>query len=253
MAAKKNNAAREARMAKNNRNLNRAMTLFTVGFAAEFYFLLMNNFLVKGSVGQVAAAATFLEVFVWVGCALMLVGLVLMWVKRFARYLSLSRWLLVLGVCVTLSSRLMLDFYPTGTTALCIGVPVAMLLSVVLLLYQREFSVQALALTFTIVAAVLMNRGSTIAPTLLRGICVVLLLAVAALTALVLAAKKNGGALRGVQLFPAKTGYALVLGVLALCLLGILLALFAGAAYYVVWGAAAALFALAVWYTVKML
>lgn len=254
MAAKKNNAAREARMAKNNRNLNRALTIFTVGFVAEFYFLMMNNFLVKGSVDRVAATANFLEVFVWVGVAAMLAGLVLLWVRKWReRFLTLSRVLLVLGVCIVLSSRLMLTFYPIGTQALCIGVPVMMLLSVVLLLYQREFSVQALALTATIAAAVLLNRGSTAALGLLYGICVVLLLGVAALLVFVLAARKNDGVLRGTRIFPMKAGYPLTLGVLVGCLAAILLSLFAGVAYYVIWGAAAAVFALAVWYTVKML
>ena len=37
MAAKKNDPRREARIAKNNRNLNSALTLFTAGFIAEFY------------------------------------------------------------------------------------------------------------------------------------------------------------------------------------------------------------------------
>lgn len=253
MAAKKNNAAREARMAKNNRNLNRALTIFTVGFVAEFYFLLVNNFLVKGSMAQVATAAAVLEVLVWVGCALMLVGLVLMWGKKFARFLTLSRYLVVFGVCLTLSSRLMLDFYPSGTTALCIGVPVAMLLSVVCLLYQREFSVQALALTMTIAAAVLLNHGSTSMPGLLRAMCIALLVLVAALAVLVLMAKMNGGVLRGVRVFPTRAGYGLTLGVLAGCIAAILVALATSAAYYVIWAAAVVLFALAVRYTVKML
>lgn len=254
MAAKKNNAAREARMAKNNRNLNRALTIFTVGFVAEFYFLILNNFLVKGSVAQVAATASLLEALVWVGCALMLVGLVLFWSKKWrARFLTVSRILLALGVCLTLSSRLMLDFYPSGTTALCVGVPVAMLLSVVCLLYQREFAVQSLALTLTIVAAVLLNHGSTSMPALLNALCIMMLVLVVALLVFVLVAKKCGGVLRGVRVFPAKAGYTLTLAVLVGCLVAILLALFAGAAYYIVWVASAALFALAVWYTVKML
>lgn len=254
MAAKKNNAAREARIAKNNRNLNLALTIFTVGFVAEFYFLMINNFLVKGSVEQVAATAYFLEAFALIGCAVILVGLALFWVKKWrARFLTLSRWLMALGVCITLSSRLMLSFYPIGTTAMCVGVPVMMLLSVVLLLYQHEFSVQALALTATILAAVLLNRGSTAAQGLLRALCIAALVFVAVLLVVVLVAKKNGGALRSVQLFPIKTGYTLMFAVLLGCAAGILLSLLAGMAYYVIWVAAAALFALAVWYTVKLL
>ena len=43
MAAKKNDPKREARIAKNNRGLHRALTLFTAGFIAEFYLQLINQ------------------------------------------------------------------------------------------------------------------------------------------------------------------------------------------------------------------
>ena len=59
MAAKKNDPRREARIAKNNRNLNSALTLFTAGFIAEFYLLLINQYFVKGSVDQVVAIAGY--------------------------------------------------------------------------------------------------------------------------------------------------------------------------------------------------
>ena len=60
--AKKANPKRAARVAKNNRNLNLAMSIFTVGFILECYLLLVHSFLVKGNVDQVVAAAEFLEV-----------------------------------------------------------------------------------------------------------------------------------------------------------------------------------------------
>ena len=52
---------------------------------------------------------------------------------------------------------------------------------------------------------------------------------------------------------PAKTNYALTCAVLVLSIAAIAVSLFAGLAYYVIWGAAVLLFVLAVWYTVKML
>ena len=70
MAAKKNDPRREARIAKNNRNLNSALTLFTAGLIAEFYLLLINQYFVKGSVDQVVAIAGYLEVMAIVGAAL---------------------------------------------------------------------------------------------------------------------------------------------------------------------------------------
>ena len=46
MAAKKNDPTLEARISKNNRNLTSALTLFTAGFIAEFFLLLINQYFV---------------------------------------------------------------------------------------------------------------------------------------------------------------------------------------------------------------
>ena len=70
MAAKKNDPKREARIAKNNLSLNSALTLFTAGFIAEFYLLLINQYFVKGTIDQVVAVSYFLDAMVWVGAAL---------------------------------------------------------------------------------------------------------------------------------------------------------------------------------------
>ena len=57
-----------------------------------------------------------------------------------------------------------------------------------------------------------------------------------------------------VVIFPAKTNYALTCAVLVLSIAAIAVSLFASIAYYVIWGrGGAAVFVLAVWYTVKML
>lgn len=255
MAAKKNNERREQRIAKNNRSLNCALSLFTAGFVAEFYFLLINQYFIKGTVSQVVAASYFLEGVVWFGLVLAVVGLALIFLRKNpTRFVSAGRWLLVLGVFLTLSSQLMLKFYPAGTTAMCILVPVLMLLSVVFLLYQREFAVQALSLTLTIAAVALLNRGATVSTGLmylLVGVCALVILA---LCALVFAAQKNGGALRGEQLFPAKADYRLMYGAAVFGLLLIVLSVaVAGASYWALWAGAIPLFALAVWYTVKLL
>ena len=254
MAAKKNNSRREERIAKNNRNLNRALGLFTAGFIAEFYLLLVNQYFVKGTVDQLVAASYFLEVMLWVGLALVAAGVVLTVMReRWTRFVRLGGWLLGIGVFLTLSSELMLKIYPAGTTAMCILVPVLMLLCVVFLLYEREFAVQAAALALTIAAAVLLNHGSASMAGMLRAAALAALVLTAALLALVLLLKKRGGTLGKAVVFPAKTNYTLMGAVLALCAAALALALFAGMAYYVIWGAAAALFALAVYYTVKML
>lgn len=254
MAAKKNNARREERIAKNNRNLNRALGLFTAGFIAEFYLLLVNQYFVKGTIDQLVAASYFLEVMLWAGLALVAAGVMFTVMReKWTRFVRLGGWLLGVGVFLTLSSELMLKIYPAGTTAMCILVPVLMLLCVVFLLYEREFAVQAAALALTIAAAVLVNHGSTAMAGMVRAASLAALVLTAALLVLLLLLKKREGKLGETVIFPAKANYALTGAVLVFCIAALALALFAGMAYYVIWGAAVALFALAVYYTVRML
>ena len=185
MAAKKNDPRREARIAKNNRNLNSALTLFTAGFIAEFYLLLINQYFVKGSVDQVVAIAGYLEVMAIVGAAAFGAGVVLTVMRRkWTRFAAAGKWLLGLGLFFGVSSLLMRRVYPMGTTVMCILVPVLMLLAVVFLLYQHEFAVQAIALTLAIASAVLLNHGSSSMPALVTAFCWAAMVLVAALLVL---------------------------------------------------------------------
>lgn len=255
MAAKKNNTRREQRIAKNNRSLNCALSLFTAGFVAEFYFLLLNQYFVKGTISQVVAASYFLEGVVWFGLVLVALGLALTFLRKNpTRFVSVGKWLIVLGVFLTLSSQLMLKIYPAGTTAMCILVPVLMLLSVVFLLYQHEFAVQTASLTLTIAATVLLNRGATASAGLLKLLVIGCVVAILALCILVGAAQKNGGTLKGISLFHAGTDYRMMYAVMVFSEVVILLSLtVAGVAFWAIWASAIVLFALAVWYTVKLL
>ena len=172
MAAKKNNPKREARMAKNNRNLNSALTIFTAGFIAEFYLLLINAYYVKGTVDQLVAVATYLEIMTVVGAAVLGAGIVLTAMrKKWMRFETLGKWLLGVGAFLAVSSYVMRKIYPAGTTAMCVLIPVVMLLSVVLLLYQHEFTVQAVALTVTIAASTLLSRSGDVLSGITAALC----------------------------------------------------------------------------------
>lgn len=255
MAAKKNNPKREARMAKNNRNLNSALTIFTAGFIAEFYLLLINAYYVKGTVDQLVAVATYLEVMAVIGAAVLGAGIVLTAMrKKWTRFETLGRWLLGIGAFLAVSSYIMRKIYPAGTTAMCVLVPVVMLLSVVLLLYQHEFTVQAVALTVTIAASALLSRSGEVLSGLTKGVAGLALVVILVLLAASFVLQKGNGVYKEREVFPQKTNYGLLYAVLVLCALAVAVSLtVAGAAYYVIWGSAVALFALAVWYTVKML
>jgi len=257
----RNTSKRAERIAKNNRRLNCALVIFTIGFAVEFYLLQINNYYVKGTLEQLIATADFLEVMVYVGLAVVAAGIACFAMRMKKAWLGKAAAVLTaLGVFLTLSSQLMRKVYPGGTTALCVFVPVLTLMCVVYLLYPAEFSVEATALVAATGCAALISRdpaGKLLSVVLyiLCALCVIALIAAAfGLRKL----QQSGGAFGGeenkVTVFPAKANYTLMYAVLAVSALAILAALFVpGAAYFLVWGGAIALFLLAVLHTVKML
>ena len=256
----KNNDKRAERIARSNRNVNRAITLLLIGVIAEFYLLMVNNFYVKGGVGQMLTMVTVLKVIDYVGCALFGAGLVL-WLmrKKWTRFAPAAPWLLCAGFFFAVSSILMLKVYPQGTAMMCVLVPVAMLIGIVFLLYPREFSVQAVALTASMMAMYLIHRGGgtsawggVVTACSILAICVVAALAVA-----VSKAGKNGGKLEklgDLRIVSQDGNYRLIYAVLAVCAAAIAVALFAtGIAYYGLWVLAVGTFLLAVYYTIKMM
>ena len=254
--AKKTNVKRAARVEKNNRNMNRALELLTAGFLAEFYLLLINNYFVRGTVDQLVAVSYLLEGLVYAGLVLVAAGIVLLIVgkKKDKDFTKLTKWLLIAGVFFTLSSELMLKIYPQGTTAMCIFVPIVMILGVIFLMYQREFSVQTVALAMSILAMVLLSRGGGNWSIVVKGYSICAAAAVAILLVVVCVAQRSDGCVGSVRIFPSGTGYKMIYLVLAICLAAIVAALFvSGVAYYGVWALSVLLFILAVYYTVKML
>ena len=256
--AKNTNAKRTMRMEKNNRNMNRALELLTAGFLAEFYLLLVNNYFVRGTIGQLVAMSYVLEGLVYVGLALVAAGIVMLIVdrKKGGSFTKLNKWLLVAGVFFTLSSELMLKVYPQGTTAMCIFVPVVMILGVIFLMYQREFSVQAVALALSILAMVLLSRGAGNAnwSFIVKAYSICAAATAVVLLVIAYAAQRGDGCIGSVRIFPSGAGYKMLYLVLVVCLAAIIAALFvSGIAYYGVWALSVLLFLLAVYYTVKML
>lgn len=252
--AKKTNS----RPQRGNRGASGALSLFVAGCVAECYLLLVHRFFVKGTIDQMLFMLRVVEAMKYVGPVLFAAGLVLFLlrgrltnVKR-AVYVSL----LAAGVFLAVSAQIMRAVYPAGTTALCVLVPVLMLLLAVWLLYQREFALQATALSLLIGCAVLLNRSFSNGLSRVATCIVSLLLVVVAVLVLKLQ-KADGCVARGkeqLHVLPRETNYSLLLGVLAVCLAGNCAAmLVAGAAYYIIWAASLLLFCLAVYYTVKLM
>ena len=256
--AKNTNVKRTTRVEKNNRNMNRALELLTAGFLAEFYLLLINNYFVKGTIDQLVTVSYLLEGLVYAGIGLVAAGIVLLIVgkKKDKGFTKLNKWLLIAGVFFTLSSELMLKVYPQGTTAMCIFVPAVMILGVIFLMYQREFSVQTAALAMSILAMVLLNRGIGNAnwSMIVKSYSIGAAAAIAILLVISCAAKHSDGCIGSVRIFPSGASYKMLCLVLVACIAAIIAALYIGGiAYYGVWALSVLLFILAVYYTVKML
>lgn len=257
----RNTSKRAERIAKNDHRLNCALALFTIGFVVEFYLLQINNYYVKGTVEQLLAVASYLEVMVYVGLAVVAVGIACFALREKKAWLGkAAAALMALGVFLTLSSQLMRKIYPGGTTALCVAVPVVTLMCVVYLLYPAEFSVEATALVAATGCAALINRdpAGTMLHVLLYVLCALCVAAAVGAAVMIAKLRKAGGAFgeeeSKVTIFSAKTNYTLMYAVLALAALAILVALFVpGSAYFILWGSAIVLFLLAVLHTVKML
>ena len=256
----KNDDKRAERIARSNRNVNRAITLLMVGVIAEFYLLMVNNYFVKGGVGQVLTMMSVLKALGIIGAAAFGAGLV-MWImrKKWTRFAPAAPWLLCIGFFFAVSSILMLKVYPQGTTMMCVIVPVAMLIGIVFLLYPREFSVQAVGLTASLMAMYLIHHGSgsEMWSALVIGCSVFAVAVIAALAVAVYKAGKNGGKLEkfgNLRIVSQDGDYKLIYAVLAVCALAIVAALFVSSiAYYGLWVLAIGTFLLAVYYTVKIM
>ncbi len=254
--AQKSNNKRIERQEKNDRNMNRAVLLLISGLVAEWYLLMVDRYYARGTVNQVLGWYDFFGVMRWVGLAALIVGIVL-YVKRTAGkwFGPLGGTLFVSGLFFAFTSEAMRHVYPVSVTVLCVLIPVLLVLGIVYLFYQAEFSIQATALAMALGALVLLGRSSSVR---VKACAVLALVGIAVLCACSLLLKKNNGVYvqgeRCLRLFPVNADYRLVFGVLALCFVLVIAALFAPTtAFYATWALAIVSFVLAVYYTIKLM
>ena len=254
--AQKSNDKRALRREKSERNMNRAVILLIAGLVAEWYLLMADRYFVRGTIDQVVGWADCLEALVWVGLGLLAAGVVLLALRGKKPRLGKAGWALAgVGAFFAFSSAVMRYIYPLGVTVMCVLVPVLLILGIICLFYQAEFAIQAAALALALGALVLLNRSDS---TRVKACAVFAILGVAALCVFSLALEKNGGMFgkggKRTRIIGANTDYRLLFGVLALCLVAVLAALFAPAvAFYGTWALAVVAFVLAVYYTIKLM
>lgn len=233
---------------KRNDPMGIATTVFLAGCFAETFLLMIRRFYINGTLEQVLAWNAALPFMVAAGAVILVAGLVLafLW-KQNKKKRSYGFWLAGIGAFVALSTALVW-WNMSSLSLLTTVVPVAMLLVLVWLLYDREC-----ALTLTILASALImlwicrrlvNHVALGTALKLLGLGYILLLA----AIVYLVKKKNFPLLQASDdPMPVYVGTGLSVVTVAAALFS------ASMAYYAMWILAAVVFALAVYYTVKQL
>ena len=251
------NPVRKSKHDKRNEPMRRSMKVFVAGCIAELYLLVIRRFYVNGTADEVLACDNALPYLAGIGAAIAAVGLVLglMWRKEAAR-----RWIgwsvCAAGVFLGGASLMILKFYDSALTLLCVVVPVAMLLGILWNLYDRECAWSLTILGISLIALWVCRRVLNIiySGTYVKVAVVAYLVVLGVLAFLTYKADKNGGRLGTFQALTPSADPLPVYVACALSAVALVIALFSAAlTYYAMWALAIVVFALAVYYTVKQL
>lgn len=240
--------------------LNKCLGLLAVLAVAEVYFLLCYRFLVQGTFRTVAIMSDVVGAVSWIGAAVLVLGVVLAVMRRGKKYFHSSLYLALLGAVLFVGGRLMLTIYPSGTTVMCVAVPLLAVAGFVYYLYQHEFFCAGLGLGLAIFGMWFVRRaaGSASFGGSYQIIAFVLLAMIVALLALTVVIGRNGGQWgkeeKMRKIFSGTTNYNIAYASLVAAAAGLLIAIFASsAALYLMWAGIALLFVLAVYYTIHLM
>ena len=236
---------------KRDNSLFGATVFFLAACVAEFYLLALRRYYIHGDV--VTEALVWYErllIFAGVGAAVLVLGVVLsvLW-KKDERKRLLGWALAALGAFFSIGSILARVYVEPAVTLLSVVVPVMMVLTVIWAFYDRECSVALTALCGTMIVLWVCRR---LFSSLTMGIPVkVLSVVYVALLAGICYLGKNK---KLGKLLPADADLMPIYAATVLSAAAVVLSLFSTtAAYYAMWVLGVAVFALAVYYTVKQL
>ena len=241
---------REARRHQEDRALNKALIWVGVAIVLEFLLVLVNRYYINyntstESINRVLAIQAALVGLRWVSLAALVVCVVWMLVQ-----LSKNGNAVLPGVLAIAAGGLLLCSH----VILNFRVPAWAALALVYYLYQREFFFSAVISGLGLLGLWFVRHAS---PLGLYTILVVVVLVLLTL-GLFLLKKKDGLFQLGkgkARLLPAEANYSLIFLSFVVSLVVIALAAFVGGsmAYYLLYAMVAWLFALLVYYTVKMI
>lgn len=252
---------KKARQHQEDSALNRGLLWVAGAIVLEFLLLMVNKYYINFRVTDsgIAAAEAIMHILRaarWVGLAgaaacLVWAGLRL---RKESGGLSLPVALAAACGAAAVCGYVVITFNAAGVRMLFILVPAWAGLALIYYLYQREFFLAGIAAGFAAVGLWLVRTsGGRLLYTALTVIALILV------AVLALALEKKGGAVvlagREMQLLPRKANYLLVYVTCIGGIVAVAAAQFAGAAvaYYLMYAAVAWVFALLVYYTVKMM
>lgn len=251
---------REARRHQEDRALNKALIWVGVAIVLEFLLVLVNRYYINyntstESINRVLAIQAALVGLRWVSLVALAVCVVWMLVQLSKNGNAVLPGVLAIAAGgLLLCSHVILNFRDTGLRMMFWMVPAWAALALVYYLYQREFFFSAVISGLGLLGLWFVRHAS---PLGLYTILVVVVLVLLTL-GLFLLKKKNGLFQLGkgkARLLPAEANYSLIFLSFVVSLVVIALAAFVGGsmAYYLLYAMVAWLFALLVYYTVKMI
>lgn len=251
---------REARRHQEDRALNKALIWVGVAIVLEFLLVLVNRYYINyntstESINRVLAIQAALVGLRWVSLVALVVCVVWMLVQLSKNGNAVLPGVLAIAAGgLLLCSHVILNFRDTGLRMMFWMVPAWAALALLYYLYQREFFFSALISGLGLLGLWFVRHAS---PLGLYTILVVVVLVLLTL-GLFLLKKKDGLFQLGkgkARLLPAEANYSLIFLSFVVSLVVIALAAFVGGsmAYYLLYAMVAWLFALLVYYTVKMI
>ncbi len=251
---------REARRHEEDRALNRALIWVGVAIILEFLLVLVNRYYINyttstESINRVLAIQAALIGLRWVSLAALVVCVVWMLLRLSKNAnAALPAVLCIAAGMLLLCSHVILNFRDTGLRMLFWLVPAWAALALVYYLYQKEFFFSALFSGLGVLGLWFVRHAGAASWYTILIVVVIVLLA----GGVFLLKKKNGVLALGkgkAHLLPEEASYSLVFLSALVSLVVVALATFVGGslAYYLLYAMVAWLFALLVYYTVKMI
>ena len=236
---------------KRDNSLYGATIFFLAACLAEFYLLVLRRYYIHGDVvTETLVWHERLLIFAGLGAAALALGVALSVLWKADERKRLIGWCLTgLGVFFGGGSMLIRLYFESAVTLLSVVVPVVMVLTVIWAFYDRECSVAMTALSGTLIllwmCRRLFNHLTLGLP--VKALAVVYVLLLAGLC--YLAKNKKLG-----NLLPPEADLLPIYAATGLSTAAVVLGLFSAAvAYYAMWALGIVVFALAVYYTVKLL